>query len=259
MKASLEEIVANKRLEVEKRKARVSSDVLHQQAVSRRTRTRLPEVLALPGVRLIAEIKPRSPSAGVLSADLDVGATAAAYARHASAISVLTDEKYFGGSMQVLQDVAATAPCPVLCKEFVIDPVQVFDACLAGAEAILLIVKILDEQTLAHLAECAREVGLCAVVEVQNEKELDMALTVTPQVILINNRDLATYEIDLMTTKRLAARVPSGMPVISASGIESRSDVETLLPYTNKFLVGSALMRATDVESKLRELCHANC
>lgn len=257
MKVTLADIVDNKRAEVEQRRSARSSEMRDNLARA---------VVAAPGnfirrtsqrrVNLIAEIKPRSPSAGVLrgSAKTDVYDIVDCYGRHASAISVLTDEKYFGGSLSLLEKVHSRSPLPVLCKDFIIDEVQILEARAAGADAVLLIAKILDAAHLQKLQVAAQQLNMTALVEVQNEHELDAALSANAEILLINNRDLSTFEIDLNTTARLARLIPRTVPFVSASGIESASDIERLLPYTNRFLVGSSIMKAKDMEAKLSEL-----
>jgi indole-3-glycerol phosphate synthase/phosphoribosylanthranilate isomerase len=198
---------------------------------------------------LITEIKPSSPSAGVLQAHLNLDSLLDAYNRSASAISVLTDGPYFGGSFDRLTQVSQQSPHPTLCKDFVIDEYMVYQARLAGAAAVLLIVKILDDTTLQNLHDEIRVLGMTPVVEVQNENELSRALTIGATVLLVNNRDLSSFEIDLQTTTRLAKALKEEvkdrpMPLlISASGIETRQDIEPLLAATNCFLIGSSLMK----------------
>ncbi len=210
--------------------------------------------LAADRPSLIAEIKPRSPSEGVLQAAPDLTRLLPLYAAYAAAISVLTEPDYFGGSFDLLAEVARRSPRPALCKDFIVHPAQVHDARHAGAEAVLLIVKILDDAQLADFHAEIRRWNMTPVVEVQTEAELDRALRVDPAVILINNRDLASFEISLDTTKRLAPRVPSGIVTIAASGIHRRADIETLLPYCTRFLVGTSLMRAADLASAFADL-----
>jgi indole-3-glycerol phosphate synthase len=150
--------------------------------------------------------------------------------------------------------VVQTVATPVLCKDFFIDSYQIFEARKAGAEAILLIVKILNDEQLRSLHSLTEELNMAAIVEVQTEPELNRALAIKPRVILINNRDLSSFEIDLGTTAKLTAGIPRGVYAISASGIENREDIESLSQYTNNFLIGSSLMRAPHLEEKLREL-----
>lgn len=253
MQSKLDEIVANKRLEVEQRKNgnASSSHNADLPAATGQFRRSLLE----PGIRVIAEIKPKSPSAGDLRNCDDIESIIEIYSRHAAGISVLTDEKYFGGSLALLEQVVRTSSAPVLCKEFVIDEIQIHEARRAGAEAVLLIVKILDQKNLLKLIAEVERLGMTPVVEVQTKTEVERALEAEASVMLINNRNLQTFEIDLDTTKVLAPTIPNGVLVISASGIETRADIDRLLPYTNKFLIGSSLMRSGDVESTLRDLC----
>lgn len=249
MASTLREIVENKMREIESRKRHG----VDRAPLMRASGSFLPS-LRQKGVRVIAEIKPKSPSAGTLNADIDINAVTRSYSRYAAAISVLTDEKYFGGSFDVLSRVSQQASVPTLCKDFILDEVQVEDARRAGAEAVLLIVKILPRDRLRCLHDKIESLNMVPVVEVQNEDELRTALATEAKCILINSRNLETFEIDLGTAARLSPSIPPGIAIIAASGIETRSDIDSLLRYTNVFLVGSSLMRAPDLDYKLRQL-----
>jgi indole-3-glycerol phosphate synthase/phosphoribosylanthranilate isomerase len=250
----LDEIVAHKRQELGARKQLRTLEQL--KAATMLCAKRFHNALKTSdGINLIAEIKPKSPSGGDLSPALDLASVLSAYDRYAAAISVLTDRKYFGGDIETLQAVASKVNKPVLCKEFIIDPYQIYEACNVGAAAVLLIVKILDDDTLAALKSLADQLHMDSVIEIQSADELQRALKVKPEIVLINNRNLATFEISLETTEQLSPLVPAGITVIAASGIDRRADIDRLLPFTNNFLVGSALMRAENIEEKLKELC----
>lgn len=243
MPSILDEIVAHKRTEL----ASVDrAHILTLPTPACPTPFRLVQILtkrthAAPA--LILEVKPSSPSAGVLQAQPDIPAIVSVYNHFAVGISVLADKTYFGGSLDLVQSVASQTPHPVLCKEFVIDPIQVAMARLAGAEAVLLIVKILDDETLAALHQAILDLGMTPVVEIQNEAELARALPLAPKVLLINNRNLETMAIDLETTVRLAPQIPRDIAVVSASGLSQRGDFERLGSFCHGFLVGSALMK----------------
>jgi indole-3-glycerol phosphate synthase/phosphoribosylanthranilate isomerase len=252
-KTKLEEIVANKRLEVAEQKRCRPLDEIKRGVDS--CTANFTEALTASGVCLIAELKPKSPSAGRLKANPDIASIVSSYDQFAAAISVLTDEKYFGGSMQVLNDVSKLTSRPLLCKDFIIDQYQVYQARQAGAAAVLLIAKILSTEFLCEMADTVRGLGMVPLIEIQNEAELQSAQRAKPEMVLINNRDLSTFEIDLGTTKRLAPLIGDEVVIVSASGIENRGDIDGLLPFTNKFLIGSALMRSGCVTTKLRELC----
>ena len=211
---------------------------------------------ASSSVNLICELKPKSPSAGILRADVNVDEIISIYSRFAKAISVLTDQKYFGGSIELLAQVSAQSSLPTLCKDFIVDPYQCFEARLAGAQAVLLIVKILSDGELESLYSAIKQLGMVAVVEIQNEQELSRALNLKPEVVLINNRNLDTFVIDLKTTELLSPMIPSGTTIISASGIAAKKDIASLLPFCNSFLIGSALMQSQDIAGFLNELCH---
>jgi len=213
-------------------------------------------------VALIAEVKKASPSAGVICADFDPVRIAKEYeAAGASCLSVLTDEKFFQGSLDNLRQIRQDVKLPLLRKDFIIDERQILEAIEWGADAILLIVAILDDTQLKKFHTLAIEVGLAALVEVHDEAELDRALAVGAPLIGVNNRDLKTFKVDLGTTEQLAAKLfrsPQGgqSPLLVAeSGIHNRSDVERLARCGAKaVLVGESLMRGSDIRAKVREL-----
>jgi len=256
MPASLAEIVENKRCELEKRKAKRPLSAFKNQV--HQCNFEFEAALSQFGVNLICEIKPKSPSAGTLNAKVNVKKVVALYSKYAKAISVLTDEKYFGGSIDLLRKVSSSTKLPTLCKDFVIDPYQCFEARHAGAKGILLIVKILEDDQLKLLNATAMSLGLTAVVEVQTGEELKRALLIDPKVLLINNRNLDTFETDLQTTHKLAPTIPIGKTVICASGINTKRDIERLLPFCLNFLIGSALMKSDDMETLLAQLAKAD-
>jgi indole-3-glycerol phosphate synthase len=249
----LDEIVANKRIELgEREKARpldewkdkvVPADGRFLKALKEKKRG-----------NLIAEIKPKSPSAGTLKQELQLDQVLSAYDKYANAISVLTDEKYFGGSLSLLETVSQQSARPTLCKDFIISRYQCFEARYFKAQAVLLIVKILEQAQLGELYETITKLGMTAVVEVQTPAEMEIGLSVKPELILINNRNLTTFETDLATTEKLAPMVPPDVVLVSASGIENRGDIDRLSDHCNAFLIGSSLMRADDIAGKLAEL-----
>ena len=207
-------------------------------------------------VALIAEIKRASPSAGLIRADFDPAAIASSYhAAGAAALSVLTDRRFFGGEPGFIALAKAAAPLPVLCKDFIIDASQVYEARAAEADAILLIVRILSDNELADLLGLAHELGMAALVETHNAAEVDRAVQSGASIVGINNRDLDTLGVDLATTEALAARVPPDQVLVSESGVASRSDVERLAASgVDAVLVGETLMRSHDVAVAAREL-----
>ena len=213
-----------------------------------------------PAPRVIAEVKRRSPSRGEIRADFDPVACAVAYAEGgATAISVLTDESFFGGHLDFLAAVRRAVAVPLLRKDFVIDAYQVDEARVAGADAVLLIAAALAPEALAELRARADALGLCALVEVHDERELEVALAADARVIGINNRDLRTFETDLGVTERLAPRVPEGVVVVAESGIFTPSDMARLAASgAHAFLVGESLMREADVANALRRLRRAS-
>lgn len=207
-------------------------------------------------VALIAEVKRASPSKGVLHDGLDPAAQSRAYAAAgASAVSVLTDRKYFHGSLEDLVAVRAAVALPILRKEFIVDEYQLWEARAAGADAVLLIVAALEGGALRDLFHAAQGVGLDTLVEAHTAAELDQAVALGAQVVGINNRDLQTLETSLAPSLELLPRVPSGTMAVSESGIFTRGDVERVVSAgAQAILVGEALVRADDVAAKIGEL-----
>jgi len=207
-------------------------------------------------VSLIAECKRRSPGAGPIRPDLDPALLASDYeSTGAAAMSVLTDERYFGGTLADLEAVKAASTLPVLRKDFTLDPLHLLEARAAGADAVLLIVRILDDPMLAELHEVAVSLGLHVLVEVHDAAELARAVSVGATIIGINNRDLATFTTDLETTVRLLEDVPDDVVVVSESGIRTRADVERLAASgVDAMLVGETILRAEEPARAVRQL-----
>lgn len=210
-----------------------------------------PDTLAL-----IAEVKKASPSAGVIAETFDPVQIAKSYeSAGASAISVLTDEPFFQGSLAYLTRVRAAVTLPVLRKDFILHEVQIFEAACAGADAILLIVAALDQPDLERLLAVATDFQLDVLMEVHTLPELDRALDTGTQIIGINNRNLATFQVDLDTTRLLSEQVPTDILLVSESGIKTPADTRRLLDWgCNAILVGETLMRAPDIHAAVHEL-----
>ena len=208
------------------------------------------------GTAIIAEVKKGSPSKGIIRADFDPVAIARSYERGgASCLSVLTDAHYFYGSLEYLGQIRAQVALPLLRKDFIIDPYQVFQARVAGADAILLIAAALEDTQLQELAELATELELDTLLEVHNGIELERALKLPVDLIGINNRDLQTFVTDLSVTEQLAGKIPQHQLAVAESGIHSRADIERLQQAgAGAFLIGESLMRETDIEGKLGSL-----
>jgi indole-3-glycerol phosphate synthase len=251
----LERIVATKRTEV----ARLASELsdLKRKAASAAEPRDFRGALARPAsLALIAEVKRRSPGAGAIRPDLDPAGLASSYASAgAAAISVLTDGEYFHGSLADLSAIRASVPAPVLRKDFLISEVQVWEARAAGADAVLLIVRILDRDTLRGLRTLAEELGMAVLVEAHDADELDRAVDAGASLVGINNRDLRDFTTRLETTLELVGRVPQGVTVVSESGIRTRADVERLAAAgVDAILVGEALLKDVDPGSAARRL-----
>ncbi|AHF76907.1 Bifunctional indole-3-glycerol phosphate synthase/phosphoribosylanthranilate isomerase [Sodalis praecaptivus] len=211
---------------------------------------------ALSGTRtaFILECKKASPSKGLIRADFDPVAIAGVYRHYASAISVLTDEKYFQGSFDFLRQVSRTVSQPVLCKDFIIDPWQIYLARLHQADAILLMLSVLDDDTYRELAAVAHSLNMGVLTEVISDDERQRAIALEAKVVGINNRDLRDLSIDLNRTRTLGPRLPAGVTVISESGINHYRQVRELSHYANGFLIGSALMAEPDLTMAVRRV-----
>ncbi len=259
----LGEIAAAKQVELAERFRGVSLDALRARAQP--TSRSLRAILAEPGARFILEIKKASPSGGAIRPGADPAAIARGYAGVADALSVLTDATYFDGSLDDLPAARANFDGPILTKDFLIDARQVAEARIAGADAVLVMLSLLDDAAAREIIAEARRLGMDALVEVHDEREMQRALGLDVPLIGINNRDLKDLSIDLATTERLA-RLAGDRTIISESGILTRADVEWLSPLVDGFLIGSSLMRSADPAQAARELifgrtklCGLNC
>jgi len=258
----LDEILAHKRDEVARAKRALPAAELAALAAgaSEPTRGFRAALAAGPRPRVIAELKRRSPSKGVIRADFDPAACAKSYAEGgAAALSVLTDEHFFGGSLDHLAIARASVALPLLRKDFVVDAYQIDEARVRGADAVLLIVAAFvgpgRAEALRGLRERSLALGLDALVEVHDERELELALGCGADLVGVNNRDLRTFEVDLATTERLAALSPDGVLLVAESGIHGPKDIARLeAAGADAFLVGEALMREADPGRALRLL-----
>lgn len=207
-------------------------------------------------IGLIAEVKRKSPSVGVIRADFDPVSIAKTYeSAGASCLSVLTDEEFFGGRMEFLSAIRKTASIPVLRKDFLVDRYQVLEARVAGADCVLLIAECLDDCTLRDLYFYASELGMEALIEIYDPENLDRVLKLEPALVGVNNRDLKTFIVDLNHTLEIVPRVPESTLLVSESGIKTRADVERLKSHgVGAILVGETLMRAADIAAATREL-----
>lgn len=257
MNARLEELVESTRAALEHRRSRVPSSELDAEigAVTGDGRP-FAEALARPGTSLIAEHKRRSPSAGEIREGASCADLVRAYDRGgAAALSILTEEEHFGGSLEDLREARATTDLPLLRKDFTVDTYMLLEAKAAGADAVLLVVGALREGELAELAAAARDLDLDAIVEIARESELEAALEVEADVIGINNRDLEDFSVDIGRTFDLLTDVPAGITVVSESGIFHREQIEELEGVgVDAILVGETVMRADDPEQAVRDL-----
>ncbi len=252
----LNKIIADKREELKASKQVVPLVALEERLTQRRIPLDFSAALNQNRIQLIAEVKQSSPSRGVLCADFSPVTLAREYAKGgATAISVLTEANYFGGSINHLAAIRAEVHLPLLRKDFIFDPYQVYESAACGADALLLIAAILSQQQLAELLSLSYSLGMGCLVEVHNEAEIEQALHAKAQVIGINNRDLSTFAVDIDTTRRLRSLLPEQQIVVSESGISSRLDVEKLKGWgVNAVLVGEALITTADIKAKIREL-----
>lgn len=251
MATILEKILVEKEKEVKE----LINQTFDQTNINRPIKTFKQMIKEQNKMGVIAEIKRASPSKGMINADVDPVKQAITYAESgANAISVLTDYPFFKGTIDDLKAVREVVDIPILCKDFIIDKVQIDRARAAGANIILLIAAALDDDKLKQLYEYAKELQLEVLCEVHDEEEMERALTLKPEIVGINNRNLKTFEVDLNTTARLAKMVDTDTILISESGIQSKADVEAVAKAGAKaILVGETLMRAANVEETLKQ------
>ena len=253
----LDTIITHKLKELQREKEQVPLTTLKSQLANLPSTKDFKRSLVNPGsINLIAEVKKKSPSKGIIREDFDPVKIAKIYAENgAAAISVLTDECFFAGKLDYLSAIRETVDVPLLRKDFTIDPYYIYQARVAGADAILLIVAALTKEQLHEFMDIASSISLASLVEVHTEAELDIALDVGAEIIGINNRDLRTFHTDLETTFKLRESIPAGKVVVSESGIYTRDDVQKLQSAgINAILVGESLMRSPDIGKKVREL-----
>ena len=255
----LDRIVEAKAVRLEAAKLATPQDSLAAQAVdtSKLDRPRFSEALARTDrINIIAEIKHRSPSRGIICQDFDPIRISRSYeSAGAAALSVLCEEDFFGGSLEHLKAVRSSVDIPVLRKDFIFDEYQVYEAGAAGAQAVLLIAAILDEELLGKMLGVSAQLNLDALVEIHSREEMDRAVRAGAKIFGVNNRDLTTFEVDLNTSIDLASAAPSDVILISESGISSGLEIRRLMEAGfGAFLIGERFMRAEDPGRALREL-----
>ena len=256
MSPRLDELVVATREAVAARKRERPQSELEGQVELGREGRPFAEALWRPGTSVIAEHKRRSPSAGTIREGASCAEIVRAYERGgAAALSILTEEAHFGGSLDDLREARASCDLPILRKDFTIDPYQLYEAKTAGADAVLLVVGSLDDDELWDLWSLANAIDLDAIVEIHDEEELERALAIDCDVIGINNRDLESFTVDIQRTFDLLADVPAGKVVVSESGIHDREQIDELEQVgIDAVLIGEVLMRAPDPEAAVREL-----
>jgi indole-3-glycerol phosphate synthase len=252
----LANIVEHVRAVVEQRQKETPLEALRERALYSQPTRGFARGLSGGTRRIIGEIKRSSPSKGLIRADFSPVVIARDYADHgASAISVLTEERFFQGSLTYLEEIKAAVTVPLLRKDFIIDSYQVTEARSYGADAILLIAALLDPSLLRELRETAAALSLDTLVEVHNQEELERALEARAEIIGINNRDLRTFQVSLATTEKLAPRVPAGTLIVCESGIDGAEQIRQVERWgVRTFLIGESLMRAPSPGEKLQEL-----
>lgn len=255
----LDEIIAHKRTELAAAMQRSPLDKIAATARRAPSPHSLSDAISGRKVNLIAEVKKASPSRGLICRDFDPVRLAAVYAENgAAAISVLTEEKYFQGRLDYLKSIRClpqTRKLPLIRKDFIIDPYQVYEARAYGADSLLLIARVLESGLLGELLGLSASLGMDCLVEVHDEADLEKALNCGATVIGINNRDLSTFNVDLEVTQRLRPLVPRGRLVVSESGIKTAADMALMKKIgVNAVLIGEALTAAPDIAAKIREL-----
>jgi len=256
----LKQILATKRKEVERKRKIIQLDRLKAQLKEAIPSRNFKEsVFSKKGVSIIAEIKRFSPSVGILRENLNPSYFAQLYEKNgASAISVLIDQEFFRGSLKDLNEVKKAASLPVLAKEFILDKYQIFEARLWGADAILLIARVLDKKRLFKFYQLAKDLQMSCVIEIHSPEDIEKISHLPPSLIVgINNRNLKKFQVNLDITGQILNLLPSSHLIISESGIRNSEDIRLLREKgVSAFLVGEAILRSNDPAKKLRELCH---
>lgn len=253
----LDEIVEKRHQQLAREKQKISCEEMQKLALeAKRPVLDFYGALKMEGLSVIAEVKKASPSKGVIREDFCPAEFAKAYEKGgAAAISCLTEEFYFQGGSEYLKEVRKATRLPILRKDFIIDPYQIYEARVIGADAVLLIAALLDTETLVSFMSIAKSLGLHCLTEVHNEVELQSAIKSGANIIGINNRDLATFRVSLDTTKNLVGRLPKSVVKVSESGIGSREDMKTVRQHgADAVLIGETLMKSRDMAAKLRQL-----
>jgi indole-3-glycerol phosphate synthase len=245
----MKEILENKKKEVEISKINLPLDRFRDRlGVSKRN---FKEALSKNRLSLIAEFKRASPSKNIKEKDFDMGSIIKKYDMHADAISVLTDKRYFNGSLMHLEEASKLTSLPLLRKDFIIDEYQIYESRMHNADAVLLIVSVLSDEQIKTFIEIAKNYSMDCIVEVHTEEDLDRAINCNAEIIGINNRNLDTLEIDPETTLKLTKKIPGDKIIISESGISSKEYIEKIKDKVNAILVGSALMNSDNLEEEI--------
>lgn len=253
----LSKIIEHKRREVEEAKRSKPIEELIKEANAYCVRSSFKKNISRPHhINLIAEIKKASPSKGILRGDFNPTKIATTYqANGASAISVLTDERFFEGKLEYIKKVKESVSLPILRKDFIIDEYQVYESVVAGADAILLIAELLSSNEMVGLYNLAESLGLDVLMEVHTEEDVEKALSTGGDIIGMNNRDLHNFKVDLSVTQKLIRMIPQGKIKVSESGIKTYEDVMFLKSLgVNAVLIGEAFMEAGDIAARMREI-----
>jgi indole-3-glycerol phosphate synthase len=247
----LAEIIRNKKTEISRRKETLPLSSFRR-SIKKSERSFRNAISK--GLNLIAEVKRASPSEGVIRNNLSIRKIIKIYDQYADAISVLTDRKFFSGSMNDLKRVRKLTNKPILCKDFIIDPYQIYEARYYGADAILLIAAILSKKEIDDFIKIAKRYGMDCIVEVHTASELRKVLSTKAEIIGINNRNLDTLKVDLNTTLKLADKIPKGKIIVSESGYTNKEDIIKIRNKANAVLIGTSLLKSKSIEKKIREL-----
>lgn len=252
----LQQILGYKKIKIEEDKKRVPADELFRQIDQANKPMNATERLLSEEMDIIAEVKKASPSKGLIKEDFDPIEIAKEYEKNnVSAISVLTEDKFFQGRNEYLRQIRKAVSIPVLRKDFIIDPYQIIESRVLGADIILLIAAILKEEEIIEFSRIARELDLQILMEIHEESEIERALKGEPDIIGINNRDLKSFHTDIKNTEALIKLLPKNKPIISESGIDTKEDMSYLKNIGAKgVLIGESLMRSDSITEKIKEL-----
>lgn len=254
----LNQIVENKKIEVENQKKEMPLSAFIDKIKESKT-LKIKKIFPKNKINIIGEIKKKSPSTGIISKNYNPIKIAKIYSKYCSAISILTDEKFFGGRLEDIKKISKFVKLPILRKDFIIDRYQIYQSRFYGANLILLIASILNIDKIEEFLRTAKKYNMNCIVEVHKNDELKKVLKTKAEIIGINNRDLNSFKVDIKTTIKLSKKIPKNKFIITESGIRNKTDINLLKNYVDGFLIGTSILKSKNIEEKIEQLLFAKC